>query len=140
MYCVANRSLQLIQTSSKLYQNSELIKSGKKDATLTWETLQVLQDLLSMESWTTAKKSFKLVWQCNQFLTKNHLPWVSYQSCLSANDKGVNEMLLGAVCRSPGIYIVTDENPGKPQLGDHLIKTVWPSLPQMGSLTSRWCR
>ena len=35
-----------------------------------------------------------------------------------ANDKGDNEMILGAVLRSPGIYLAAEENPGKPQLGD----------------------
>ena len=35
-----------------------------------------------------------------------------------ANDKGDNEMILGAVHRSPGIYITTEENLRKSQLGD----------------------
>ena len=35
-----------------------------------------------------------------------------------ANDKGDNEMNLGAVHRSPGIYLTDMENPGKPQLED----------------------
>ena len=29
---------------------------------------------------------------------------------------GDNEMILGSVHRSPGIDLVTEENPGKPQL------------------------
>ena len=29
-------------------------------------------------------------------------------------------MILGAVHRSPGICLTAEENPGKPQLGDHL--------------------
>ena len=41
-----------------------------------------------------------------------------------ANDKGDNEMILGAVHRSPVNYLTADENPGKPQLGDHLIIAV----------------
>ena len=39
-----------------------------------------------------------------------------------ANDKGDNEMTLGPVHRSPGICLKAEENPGKPQLGDHLMK------------------
>ena len=39
-----------------------------------------------------------------------------------ANDKGYNEMILGAVHRSPGICLTAEENPRKPQLGDRLIK------------------
>ena len=35
-----------------------------------------------------------------------------------ANDKGDNEMLLGAVRRSPGICLTAEEDPGKPQLGE----------------------
>ena len=31
-------------------------------------------------------------------------------------------MILGAVHRSPGIFITAEENPRKPQLGDHLMK------------------
>ena len=32
-----------------------------------------------------------------------------------ANDKGENEMILGAVYRSPGICLTAEENPRKPQ-------------------------
>ena len=32
-----------------------------------------------------------------------------------ANDKGGNEMIAGAVHRSPGICFIAKENPGKPQ-------------------------
>ena len=35
-----------------------------------------------------------------------------------ANDKVDNEMILGAVHRSPGICLTAEENPKKPQLGD----------------------
>ena len=38
---------------------------------------------------------------------------------MSANDKGDNEMILGAVHRFPGTYLTAGKNPGKPQLGDH---------------------
>jgi hypothetical protein len=37
---------------------------------------------------------------------------------LSANDKGDNEVILGAVLKSPGIYLTAEENFGKPQFGD----------------------
>ena len=38
------------------------------------------------------------------------------------NDKDDNEMILGAVHRSPGICLTAEENPRKPQLGDRLTK------------------
>ena len=38
------------------------------------------------------------------------------------NDKGENEMNPGAVQSSPGIFLTAVENPGKPQLGDRLMK------------------
>jgi hypothetical protein len=39
-----------------------------------------------------------------------------------------------AVFRSPGIFLTAEENTGKPQLGDRLMKGVYDqSLPQMGS-------
>ena len=41
--------------------------------------------------------------------------------------------------RSPGIYLRTEENPGKPQLEDCLMKTVWPVITSNGSFTSKWC-
>ena len=54
-----------------------------------------------------------------------------------ANDKGDNEMILGAVHRTPGICLAAEENPGKPQLGDRPMKGLCDqSSPQMGSFTS----
>ena len=50
----------------------------------------------------------------------------------AANDKGDNEMIPGTVHRYPGICLTDEKNPGKPQLGDRLIKA-----PQMGSLSSK---
>ena len=50
-----------------------------------------------------------------------------------ANDKGGNEMIPGAVLRSPGICLIAEENPRKPQLGG----TVPQLLPQMVSLSSK---
>ena len=50
------------------------------------------------------------------------------QSRLSANDKGDNEAKPGAVHRSPGIYLIAEENPEKSQLGDRLVKAVQPLI------------
>ena len=53
-----------------------------------------------------------------------------------ANDKGDNEMILGAVHRSPVICLRAEENPKKLQLGDRLMKGLCDqSSPQMGSLS-----
>jgi hypothetical protein len=56
---------------------------------------------------------FKLVWRCHQLLSwfpgKSHLPRVSHQSRLSANDKGYNEMISEDVHRTPGICLTTEE-------------------------------
>ena len=55
-----------------------------------------------------------------------------------ANDKGDNEMILGAVHRSPGICITAKENPRKPQLGNLLMKGLCEqSSSQMGSFSSK---
>ena len=54
------------------------------------------------------------------------------------NDKNDNEMIPGAVLRSPGICLTAEESPGKPQLGDRLMKGLFDqSSPQMGSLSSK---
>ena len=59
-----------------------------------------------------------LEWRCNQllyvFLGNGHLSRLSRQSFQSANIKGDNEVKMGAVLRSPDIYITiekTSENP-----------------------------
>ena len=39
-----------------------------------------------------------------------------------ANDKGDNQIVLGAEHRSPGICFTVEENPRKPQLGGRLMK------------------
>ena len=39
-----------------------------------------------------------------------------------ANHKGANEIILGAVHRSPDICVTAEENPTKPQQGDRLMK------------------
>ena len=46
-----------------------------------------------------------------------------------ANDKGDNEMILGAVHRSPGICLTAEENLIKPQLEDRLKKVLRTLLP-----------
>jgi hypothetical protein len=47
-------------------------------------------------------------------------------------------MILGAVYRSPGIFLTAEENPRKPQLGDRLMKGMYDqSSPQMGFLSSK---
>ena len=43
------------------------------------------------------------------FLVISHLPRVSYQSCLSVNDKGDIEIITGTVHTS-GIYLTAEEN------------------------------
>ena len=48
-----------------------------------------------------------------------------------ANDKD-NEMIPGAVHRSPGIYLSAEENPGNPQLGDQLMKTLRSVIASIG--------
>ena len=74
------------------------------------------------------QKKFMLVWQRRKFLFKflvnGQLPQVSCQSCQSANIKAENEVKPGAMNRSPGIYLKANKNPGKPQLGDRLMKEV----------------
>ena len=57
----------------------------------------------------------------------------SVTSVTSLANKGDNEMIPEAVDRSPGICLTAEENPGKPQLGDRLLKGLCDqSLPQMG--------
>ena len=50
-------------------------------------------------------------------LVLSQRPRVSH---LSANDKDYNEYMH----RYPGIYLMAEENPGNPQLGDRLMKVV----------------
>jgi hypothetical protein len=57
---------------------------------------------------------------------------------LVVNNKGDDEMILGAVHKSPGICLTAVENHRKPQLGDSLMKGLCDqSLPQIGSLFSQ---
>ena len=41
-------------------------------------------------------------------------------------------IIQGAVHRSLDIYLMTEENPGKPQLGDRLMKLVRSAIPSIG--------
>ena len=79
------------------------------------------------------------MWRCHQilseFLAKGHLLRVSHQSHLSSNDMG-DEMIPQAVYWYPDIYLTVEENPGKRQLGDCLMKTVRPVIVSNGVLTS----
>ena len=55
-----------------------------------------------------------------------------------ANDKGDNEIIPGAVLRYSGNCLEAEENSGKPQIGDRLMKGLCDqSSPQMGSLSSK---
>ena len=86
--------------------------------------------LLTMEHGLRPER-LKLVWRWQQllsgFLAKGLLPRESPQSHLTANDMGDN-MIPGAVHRSPGICHTTVENSEKPQLGDRLMKTERPVI------------
>ena len=59
---------------------------------------------------------------------------MSHQSHLLANDKGDNEVKPGAMHRFPGIYLMAEENPGKSQLGDNLMKAVTSHCLKWGPL------
>ena len=79
-----------------------------------------------------------LMWWWHQFLSgflaNDHLPRESRQSRLSANGKVDNEVKPGTVHISPGIYLTAEENLGKIQLGDHLIKAVHQEIASNGVL------
>ena len=63
----------------------------------------------------------------------------TWNSQIYHNDKGDNEMIPGAVLRSPDICLAAEENPGKPKLGDRLMKVLYDqSSPQMESFTFKW--
>jgi hypothetical protein len=94
-----------------------------------------------MEPWAAAKKTLVCVVVPPapvQVPSQRPLALSVTSVTLVANDKGDNEMILGAVYRSPGICLTAEENPRKPQLGDRLMKGLCDqSSPQMGSLSSR---
>ena len=60
--------------------------------------------------WDAEKRSFMLVSPAPvayRFLAIGHLHRVSRQS----DDKGDNELKLGAVLRSPGVYLIAEKTP-----------------------------
>ena len=75
------------------------------------------------------EKSLMLFWRCHQILS-GFLALAPNVSSItsSANDKGDNEMIPGAVHKSPGICLKVKENPENSQLGDRLMKTVRPVI------------
>ena len=95
-----------------------------------------------MEPWAAAKKklSVSVAMPPAPVRVPSQRPFVpSVASVTSvANDKSDNEMILGAVYRSPGICLTAKENPRKPQLGDPMMKGLYnQSSPQMGSHSSK---
>ena len=80
----------------------------------------------SMRPWGLRSKKFKtsVAVPPAPFRVPNQRPFApSVASVTSvANDKDDNEMIPGAVHRSPGICLIAEENPRKPQLGDRLMK------------------
>ena len=66
-----------------------------------------------MEPWAPARKilaSVEMPRAPARFLANGHLSLVSRQSCMSVIDKSDNEMIPGAMHRSPDIYFITEEN------------------------------
>ena len=82
-------------------------------------------------------KMMNPVRRCHQLLfvvlAKDHLSRVSHQSLLSANGKVDNEMISGTVHRSPSSFLISKENPGKPQLGDRFCKLSSLHMRSVGS-------
>ena len=85
------------------------------------------------------QNGFKLLWQCHPllsgFLANRHLPRVSRQTHLTANDKGDNEMIPAAVHRTPDIYLTTEENSGNLKPWDCRWKLCDQSSSQWGPLS-----
>ena len=90
---------------------------GRKEWKIERKSLRQVDQF--KESWTAAKKEEKrknrLMWQCPHLLVNDHLFGVSRQSDENGDDENS-----GAVYRSPVIFLTAMENPGKPQLADHL--------------------
>ena len=82
----------------------------------------LIQDLLSIEPWAAAKKLLASVAVPPvPVRVPSQRPLVPSVTPV-ANDKGNNEMILGAVHRSPSICLTAEENPRRSQLGDCLMK------------------
>ena len=77
-------------------------------------------------------RQIKLVWWFHQllsgFLANGHLPRVSRQSRLSANDKDNNEMIPEAVQISAGICVTAEENLSGPDLQDCKLQIEAPQV------------
>ena len=71
---------------------------------ISFQNLLKNDDFMPMEPWDAAK-SFMLI---SEILANGHLPGVSRKSGLST-DKCDNEMELGAVHRSSGTFLTTEE-------------------------------
>ena len=77
---------------------------------------------MSTEPWAAAKKlSVSVAVLPAPVRVKSQRPLAPRVTSVT-NDKGDNEMILGAVHKSPGICFTAEENPRKPQLGDRLMK------------------
>ena len=66
--------------------------------------------LLSMEPWAVVKKNFQLVWRCHHLLSGFLAPSVTSVTSV-ANDKDDNEMMPGAVHRSPAFTLQLRKTP-----------------------------
>ena len=76
--------------------------------------------LLSMEPMAAAKKALSKCGGANSSCPGSLAPSVKSVTSV-ANDKRDNEMIPGAVHRSPDICLKTEETPGKPQLEEKCI-------------------
>jgi hypothetical protein len=86
---------KLVQYDRAARQKEKRKEKGKDEEGDAPQSL----NLLSLESWAADKQNFKLVGRCHHLLSgsqaKGHLPQVSRQSLLSANDKSDNGMMQG---------------------------------------------
>ena len=101
--------------------------------------MKICNNLLSMEPWSMAKKTFELVWRCHHllsgFLAKGHLPWVSCQSRRSLMIRAIMKLSRGQCTDLLALTYCW----GNPQLGDRLMKGLCDqSSLKMGSLTNMW--
>ena len=94
------------------------------------------------EAMSYGQKRFKLVWRCYQllsgFLAKGHLPRVSRQARRSLMIRLIMKWPRG-LCTDLSICFRAEENPGKSQLGDSLMKELCLNgvlFLQMTSVTS----
>ena len=96
--------------------------------------------LLSMEPWAAAKKAQTSVAVSPSPVRVSSQRPLTPSGTSVANDKDDNEIIPGAVHRSPGICLMAEETPKKCKLRDSLMKWLCnQSSPQIGSLSSK-CR